>query len=703
MIQYIVECIAFQLVFLIIYDFFLKRETFFQWNRVYLIGTYILSLVLPWIKIEALKTNAPQVFLEYPEFLWNTNDAAVIVADVPKSGFTISWEAGALFGGMFMAAVCFAIKLIQIQKLRTTGSIQSFPKFTRIVVENSELAFSFFRSIFLGDKVVARDHKAILQHEMVHIEQKHSWDLLFFEIMRIVAWFNPLVYVYQNRISELHEFIADAKVAKTSKKEQYEFLLSQVFQTQNISFINQFFKSSLIKKRIVMLQKSKSKKVFKLKYLALMPLVISMLMYSSCEMEPEESVPAETEMVVEDISNLTEIEDEQLFTTLKAYSDSGEYWEFVLKDENSSIKYTSSAEKSYIKFDGRDERIWATMVIEGPAGVSLLGSDSLGIAIAFSVIDEVPVFPGCENAENTRECFQKSMQKHISKNFRYPEEAQEKGIQGRVSIMFTISTDGSIQNVRMRGPDKLLEEEAARIISLLPEMTPGKQDGKVVNVPFSIPISFRLQSFDSDAANESSKNEIEKENIDGVPFAVVEEVPVFPGCENAENTRECFQKMMQKHIGDNFKYPEEAQEKGIQGRVSIMFTISTDGSIQNVKMRGPDKLLEEEAARIISLLPKMTPGKQNGKVVNVPLSIPISFALGENKIVKTSNGPTLNFNTGVDPLYYVDGVKKTKEEIELISQTDIASINVLKGESAKAVYGEEAKNGAIIITLKEKD
>jgi beta-lactamase regulating signal transducer with metallopeptidase domain len=78
--------------------------------------------------------------------------------------------------------------------------------------------------------------------------------------MRIVAWFNPLVYVYQNRISEVHEYIADAEVAKTHKKEQYQLLLTQVFKTQYISFINPFFKSSLIKKRIVMLQKSKSKK-----------------------------------------------------------------------------------------------------------------------------------------------------------------------------------------------------------------------------------------------------------------------------------------------------------------------------------------------------------------------------------------------------------------------------------------------------------
>lgn len=115
------------------------------------------------------------------------------------------------------------------------------------------------------------------------------------------------------------------------------------------------------------------------------------------------------------------------------------------------------------------------------------------VDVPFAVIEDVPVFPGCENESDKRACFNKMMQKHISKNFRYPEIAQEMGIQGRVSVMFVIQKDGSIGNVRMRGPDKNLEKEAARIIGKLPKMTPGKQRGRAVRVPFSIPITFRLQ------------------------------------------------------------------------------------------------------------------------------------------------------------------------------------------------------------------
>ncbi|MGA1150750.1 MAG: energy transducer TonB, partial [Flavobacteriaceae bacterium] len=117
------------------------------------------------------------------------------------------------------------------------------------------------------------------------------------------------------------------------------------------------------------------------------------------------------------------------------------------------------------------------------------------IDVPFAVIEDVPIFPGCEKVskDKRRDCFQEKMNNHIRKNFRYPEIAQEMGIQGRVYVNFIIDKDGTITNIRMRGPDQNLEKEAQRIISVLPSMTPGKQRGRPVRVPFSIPITFRLQ------------------------------------------------------------------------------------------------------------------------------------------------------------------------------------------------------------------
>ncbi|MCK0158067.1 M56 family metallopeptidase [Cellulophaga sp. F20128] len=406
MVQYILLFVTFQILFLIIYDVFLKRETFFQWNRVYLIGTFLVSLFLPFVKLAAFATVVPEQFsvivLQEIILTPNTSDVA--------SNFSIFQLL--FYTGMAISVLVFGFKIHQIVKLKRQGELQQFSDYTKVTVAKSNLAFSFYDTVFIGDAVDKTSEKGILEHELVHIRQKHSLDLLFFEILRIVFWFNPLVYVYQNRIAELHEFIADDHAGKDNRSEQYELLLSQIFQTKNISFINHFYKSSLIKKRIVMLQKSKSSTILKFKYLALVPLITGMLFYTSCETEPKEQV---------------------------------------------------------------DE------VIE------------IAVDVPFSVVETPPVFPGCENAEDVRACFNEQMNKHIRKNFKYPEIAQQQGVQGKVNIRFVIQKDGSIGQLQMRGPDKNLEKEAARIISLLPKMTAGMQRGTNVRVPFSLPITFRLQ------------------------------------------------------------------------------------------------------------------------------------------------------------------------------------------------------------------
>ncbi len=120
---------------------------------------------------------------------------------------------------------------------------------------------------------------------------------------------------------------------------------------------------------------------------------------------------------------------------------------------------------------------------------------------------------------------------------------------------------------------------------------------------------------------------VEEDIPEEILINIVEEKPIFPGCENATDTYSCFQEMMQKHIRKNFKYPERAIAMNQEGKVYVRFTIQKDGSIDELKLRGPFKLLEEEASRIISKLPQMTPGKQRGTPVKVPFSIPINFVL----------------------------------------------------------------------------
>jgi protein TonB len=117
------------------------------------------------------------------------------------------------------------------------------------------------------------------------------------------------------------------------------------------------------------------------------------------------------------------------------------------------------------------------------------------VEVAFAVIEDVPIFPGCEGLSKTetKDCFQRKVQEHVIKNFNYPESALQLGIQGRVSVLFVIDAKGYTTGMRSRGPDRILEKEAERIIGMLPKMQPGKQRGKAVKVSYAVPIFFKYQ------------------------------------------------------------------------------------------------------------------------------------------------------------------------------------------------------------------
>lgn len=137
-------------------------------------------------------------------------------------------------------------------------------------------------------------------------------------------------------------------------------------------------------------------------------------------------------------------------------------------------------------------------------------------------------------------------------------------------------------------------------------------------------------TFIEDIVHLEDLNMEEVEEDISVPFAVIEKVPVFPGCEQFDSEADkkaCFNQKMQEHIKENFQYPKTALDLGITGRVYVRFEINSKGVVSNIMKRGPDKLLEAEAERIITLLPKIKPGIQRGKAVKVGYSIPINFIM----------------------------------------------------------------------------
>jgi TonB family protein len=203
------------------------------------------------------------------------------------------------------------------------------------------------------------------------------------------------------------------------------------------------------------------------------------------------------------------------------------------------------------------------------------------------------------------------------------------------------------------------------------------------------PGSYKLNSGKNELKPIIQLKKIETENIAQDSTAlIVEEMPQFPGREiGLRNT-----------IAKRVVYPKIAIEKGIQGEVFVSFIINKNGDVTNAHIsKSVDPILDKEALRVVNTLPKWKPGKQRGKAVDVPYTVPVEFVLSLSQLQQHKK---VELETPIKPLYIVDG--KEVEDFKTINPDDIANIDVLKGESATALYGEKGKNGVILITMKKE-
>ncbi|WP_430410172.1 M56 family metallopeptidase [Kordia sp.] len=492
MIQYLIQVVAFQLLFLVAYDLFLKKETFFQWNRMYLIFSSLISFLLPFVKIESFQNAVPQEYIILlPEIVLTPEKAVEVIAP--------SWN-WYLIIGIAVSSTLFIYKIVQLIRLKLKGIIVHQGNYKIIKIPNSSAAFSIFKYVFIGNDINEEKLQDILSHELVHIREKHSLDLLYFELLRILCWFNPLVYIYQKRISEVHEYIADASVAnENNNSDYYEKLLAEVFQTQHFSFTNQFFKHSLIKKRIIMLTKQKSRQILKLKYLILVPVLVLSLLYTSCEdttiVDSEDKTEAVSELgkekqfkiIMDKISAIHEEKKPNGILTEDQFNRQSALYEEASKlfDQNKESKIVQQSYEDYVASVKKSkEEVIAMGELEKEA-------------VDFKMLDTSPVYPGCENSgtfEDSKNCFNLNVQKHVNKNFntKLAVDLKLTGV-NKIYAKFIIDQNGNVSEVLVRAPHPDLEKETTRVLRLLPQVTPGEKDGSPVSIKYMLPIVFKVQ------------------------------------------------------------------------------------------------------------------------------------------------------------------------------------------------------------------
>ena len=621
MTHYIIQTITFQLFFLLIYDAFLKKETFFNWNRAYLLITTLLSICLPFIKVEPFKTVVPQDFIiRLPEVVIGnvttseTSPSITLSQVVEPTSFQWSWLY-LLYAGMLFATVLLLYKSYKVHQL-----IQNNPKrwngnLILVQVFQSSTAFSFFNYIFLGENIKTSERAIILNHEMVHVKHKHSADLVLFELLRIVFWFNPLIYMYQNRIASLHEFIADAEAVKQNDKtEYYQNLLSQAFDAQNVSFINPFFKKSLIKKRILMLSKSKSKQVYLLKYALLFPVVFGMLLYTSS--------------YAQEVSKVEHIEENIAVQDLSDEALKKKFYDEIVQMEKNGATFMEIADYVMPKFDNYIKSREQYYKLE--AYMDYIFEKNIERK---SLNDELTQYD-LDVVEGKR-----------SERKTYTEYLEWKKTDEAIERWESNTRDGAIRLYLTKDKDKA-EEENAKYAKALEIIENDDNFHTLYVFQGNSTVKMVIDEIDSKRLSTTPKDDVVIKDIEEsieVPFAVIENVPIPKSCESLTSKDErktCMINFVTTHVNTNFN-TNIAKENGLTGqmRINVIFKIDKEGNVVEVKSRAPHPALETEAKRVINSLPKFIPGTQKGKPVVVPYSLPILFMVDSDK--QTETGKTL--------------------------------------------------------------
>ncbi|MGO3708418.1 MAG: M56 family metallopeptidase [Mesonia hippocampi] len=421
MLSYLVTVNLFLVLFWVFYKFSLSKETSFAINRFLLCSVPVVLLVAPLLEFNFLKTPVPkaveQLWLLEPVFVNNSIKQQESTTGVGIVAYlTWFYALGVLIGVLRLGILGF--RVVRIQQKARKKQHQGIDYYC---VEDSKQAFTFLGKIMIGEGISKAMLPIILQHERVHVKQMHSLDLCFYEILKLLCWFNPVVYKLQKELGLVHEYLVDSEVTKhIPKKKYYTELLNASFSTSQVSFINSLVNYSFIKKRIIMLQKSTPTRRTKLKYLGILPFFLLLFTYVSCVKETETKTPEAT-------------------------------------SPTTTTKNTITTEE-----------------------------------IGFAEADQVPIFPGCEEATDAKQCMSEKVKAFVNENFdvnRVKEQA-EKGTQ-RAYVRFKIDKNGNITNIEARASHKRIAEEAKRVVGMLPAMKPAIHQGQTIGVSYTLPITFK--------------------------------------------------------------------------------------------------------------------------------------------------------------------------------------------------------------------
>ncbi|MDP5120703.1 MAG: TonB family protein [Spirosomaceae bacterium] len=676
-IVYLIQVNLFLLLFYGFYKLFLRKETFNNLNRGYLVIAAITAFAVPFLQSDLVRSWF--VTQQVNEVIFTAYSPEVIVFSAVEES-AILWTD--ILRIVYLSVVIFlSIKLI-VSILITN---RLFSNFTDTIGG----AFSFFGKIVVDESM--EEHETIYRHEEVHSQHLHSADVILFEIIAIICWFNPVVYFYKNAVRNIHEFIADELASKTlSDKAAYATLLvSKQFNIAPSVLTNSFYKPSTIKLRIEMLLKKRSTKTALLKYGLIAPLFLSMMVLASAtviDKEGLENIAESVEVPLTELPSIYNLSINKNVREIEGFVKSSDgdplagavitkkgSSEGTVTDRNGYFKLNLSEENSrliisFVGFETREisiegiaevtvkltkqENVLDEMVVVSSQDADLVGEE------VFTTVEQNPEFPGGAT----------EMYKYIGERIKYPKLAQQMKVEGKVFLRFVVQKNGEIGDIKiLKGIGYGCDEEAVRVISQMPKWTPGKQNGKPVNVYFTMPIKFALEGKSDNEASEFPR---------GISDSKVDFLNPKVNLSNSESRY-------------NVKVRGVENKDGSKPIFVIDGIVQLENRLENLNPSSISSINVIKGAAATSLYGEQA---KNGAVQII------------TKKGADSKGFTSDTYEVKDALYIVDGEEMTYDEYNRKYKKDISGSTTFIYKSGDAVekFGQKGKNGVIIIKTKDK-
>lgn len=468
--EYLILVNVYLVLFFGFYALLLKRETFFQLNRLYLVSAAVLSFLMPLIQSNWIKSL----------FITQTVHATIYGSPVIAYQFKPVADTPVTIGELLAITYLVGVGLLLIRfawQLISLKRIISRP--------DANAPYAFFKKVKVDSAL--SENEIIAAHEQVHANQLHSADVMIIEAVMIVNWFNPVVYFYRFAIKHIHEFIADSYTLRngTDKADYAMLLLSQTFNAPQHQLVSNFFNRSLLKQRIMMLQKNRSARIKLVKYGLSAPLFALMLILSAATVNTSNAVTRVNilagKVLAMPASNIATIR------LMPPPDTTGPAKKIAITD----IRIDSAIKKQILS-----ARIKAQPALSLDEVVAKDTIPAKNDGPVFTAVEKQPQFPG-------------DFGSFLARNIRYPAVDKDRNIQGRVFVQFIVETDGTLDEFKvMRAPSETLGDESVRVLSLSPKWTPGYQNDKPVRVMYTVPIAFTLEQDDNKTGVKSANSPI---------------------------------------------------------------------------------------------------------------------------------------------------------------------------------------------------